>query len=55
MNGCTNVVGHINSHVALLDDGNGNLNPIFEASNDKIHTNNAGRLKYVNSWQTAIG
>jgi len=49
MNGCTNVVGRINSHVALLDDGNGNLNPIFEASNDKIHTNNAGRTINANA------
>jgi len=54
MNGCTKVVGRINSHVALLDDGNGNLNPIYEASNDKIHTNNAGRLIYANAWKSVI-
>jgi len=54
MNNCVNVVGRISSHVALLDDGNGNLNPIYEASNDKIHTNNAGRLINANSWKSVI-
>jgi len=54
MNDCMNATGKINSHVQQLDDGNGNLNPIFEASNDKIHTNNAGRLIYANSWKSVI-
>lgn len=54
MNGVTGVVGIINSHVPLLDDGNGNLNPIYEASNDKIHTNNAGRTINANAIKSVI-
>lgn len=55
MTGVTGVAGRINSHVALLDDGLGNLNSIYQVvPPDQIHENNAGRQIIADAWIAVI-
>jgi len=51
MNDATGVAGRIDSHVALLDDGLGNLADAYQTVEmDEIHENNAGRVIIANAW-----
>jgi hypothetical protein len=52
-NAIINVNYRINEHVALLNDGSGNLKAIYDTG-DHIHPNDAGRTIVGNSWRNAI-
>jgi lysophospholipase L1-like esterase len=49
----TGVDARITAHVALMNDGSGNLKPIYDTG-DGIHPNNAGRQINVDAWQAAL-
>jgi hypothetical protein len=49
----TNVDGRITAHVPLLDDGSGNLNPIYDMG-DHIHENNAARQIIAAAWRDKL-
>lgn len=49
----TGVDGRITSHVALMNDGAGNLAAGYD-SGDGIHPNNAGRQINANAWVSAL-
>lgn len=49
----TGVDGRITSHVALMNDGAGNLAAGYD-SGDGIHPNNAGRQINANAWVTGL-
>lgn len=53
MNTITNVDGRIDSHVPLLDDGNGNLKLEYDTG-DHIHENVAGRQIIANAWRDKL-
>lgn len=53
MTSITNVDGRINSHVALLSDGSGNLAPAYN-SGDNIHVNDAGALIIRDAWRQKL-
>lgn len=46
--------GSITSHTVALNDGAGNLAPIFNDLHDGIHPNNMGRLLIVTSWYNKL-
>jgi len=55
MNDATGVAGRIDAHVALLDDGSGNLADAYQtAEMDEIHENNAGREIIADAWTDII-
>ena len=55
MSGATGVAGRINAHVALLDDGFGNLADIYQTVEmDEIHENNLAREIIANAWESII-
>jgi methionine-rich copper-binding protein CopC/lysophospholipase L1-like esterase len=43
----------VSAHTLLLDDGAGNLNPIYDTG-DHIHENNAGRQVIASAWRDAL-
>lgn len=49
----TGVDGRITAHVALLNDGSGNLDAAYDTG-DGIHENNAGRQIIAAAWRDAI-
>lgn len=49
----TGVTGRITAHVALLNDGNGNLDAAYDVG-DNLHENNAGRQVIANAWVAAL-
>lgn len=49
----TGVTGRITSHVAILNDGNGNLAAEYNVGDD-LHENNAGRQVIANAWVAAL-
>lgn len=53
MNTVTGVDGRIDSHVPLLDDGNGNLKLEYDTG-DHIHENVAGRQVIANAWRDKL-
>lgn len=53
MNAVTGVDGRIDSHVPLLDDGNGNLKLEYDTG-DHIHENVAGRQIIANAWRDKL-
>lgn len=53
MNTVTGVDGRIDSHVPLLDDGNGNLKLEYDTG-DHIHENVAGRQIIANAWRDKL-
>lgn len=53
MNTVTGVDGRIDSHVPILDDGNGNLKAIYDTG-DGIHENVAGRQVIANAWRDKL-
>ena len=53
MNTITNVDGRIDSHVPLLDDGNGNLKLEYDTG-DRVHENVAGRQIIANAWRDKL-
>lgn len=52
-NPITGVSGFIKDHVALLNDGSGNLDAAYDTG-DGIHPNTAGRQIIATSWEDAI-
>lgn len=52
-NAITGVDYRIVSHVPLLDDGNGNLKPVYD-SGDHIHENLQGRQIIADEWKRAL-
>ena len=52
-NPITGVDYRISDHFALLEDGNGNLNPIYDTG-DHIHQNNAARQINARVWRDSL-
>jgi lysophospholipase L1-like esterase len=49
----TGVDGRITSHVALMGDGSGNLNPAYDTG-DGLHPNEDGRIVNADAWMAVI-
>lgn len=50
----TNVQGRVTAHVALLNDGAGNLLPQYDLVDDFIHTTDGGRQIVAQAWMSAL-
>lgn len=50
----TGVDGRITAHVALLNDGSGNLKAIYDYNADGVHESNEARFLIAMAWRTAL-
>ncbi|ULQ46950.1 GDSL-type esterase/lipase family protein [Flagellatimonas centrodinii] len=53
-NPITGVDARIGSYVAALNDGSGNLNPIYDHNNDGVHPSNEGRWIIASAWRAQL-
>ena len=50
----TGVDARITSHVAALNDGSGNLQAIYDFTNDGVHESNEARFIIAQAWRTQL-